>query len=456
MAEPQKTEKSPVDRLRERLASLVGEQAAILQSATASSRDMTEDEKVKLREIEQGQAKLEEEIHHYIAAAEAQARLEAPQPSPISSPVVEAKAAARIPQSEPLRHTPITGTDVAATSKTFGFESVGKWLDAVALVKDGIIDRRLTNARAAQTTMANEGGGPEGGWAMPPDFSSGIIEAVAGQASLLGRMKPMQSNSNTYVAPVDESTGWGTAGIQAARTAEGAASAVSTIALGQRTVTLYKATALVNITEELSSDNPACAQHITRIVSRQLQGIVERWLLRGSGAGEPLGILNAAALVSVAAESSGNTSGTLIRQNISKMSGRLIPGFDAEAFWVQSPSAKIAIDDLMLSANGNTGAVYGQGFGGALLGYPRVTSMEAQAVGTAGDLTLVAPSGFMTLVKGGIQSQATIYFAFDQGLTTLRAYIRLGQVPILSGAVVPKLDTATTLSHCVTTATRTG
>jgi hypothetical protein len=82
--------------------------------------------------------------------------------------------------------------------------------------------------------------------------------------------------------------------------------------------------------------------------------------------------------------------------------------------------------------------------------------MEAQAVGTAGDCTAIAPSGFLTLVKGGVESQATIYFYFDQGLLTLRSYLRLGQVPLLSAAVTPKLDTATTLSHCVTTATRTG
>jgi HK97 family phage major capsid protein len=191
-------------------------------------------------------------------------------------------------------------------------------------------------------------------------------------------------------------------------------------------------------------------------MARQLQGIVERWLLQGTGLGEPIGILKAPALVSVDAEASGNGSGTLIRKNLSKCAGRLMPGSEAEAFWIVSPSAKIEVADLMLAANGNTGEALRNGFGPGLLGFPVATSMESPAVGTAGDCTLVAPSGFLTLVKGGIQSQATIYFYFDQGLQTLRSYIRIGQVPLLSAAVTPKLDTSTTLSHCVTTATRTG
>lgn len=448
------SDKTAVDRLRERLLSLTTDEANILQTAEAAKRDLFDDEKTKLSDIQASRKSLEDEVALRIAAAEAQARLLAPQPSPISSPVAEARAAVRQP-AEPTR-SPVTGIELAALSPTGGFnKGPGEFLAAIRATHQGSFDLRL-KAMAAQTVYANEGAGPEGAWALPPEFAAGIVEAVAGQASLLGKMKPMQSTSNFFIAPVDESTSWGTTGVQGAKRGEAAAASPSKIAISQRVVQLYKADCFVNVTEELNADNPAVGQYITRIMGRQLQGVVERWLLRGSGVGEPIGILNAPALVSVAAEASGNTTGTLIRQNFSKMSGRILPGYDSEAFWVCSPSAKIACNDVKLSANGNTGAFIQAGFGDPMLGYPCITSMEAQPVGTAGDCTLVAPSGFMTLTRGGVQSQATIFFAFDQGLTSLRAYIRLGQVPILTTAVVPKLDTATTLSHCVTTATRTG
>src|SRR5512146_349381 len=455
----QKTEQSAVDRLRERLLAQTTDEMNLLQGAEMSKRDLNDDEKQKIMDIQAARKSLEAEIALRLEAAEAQARILAPQPSPISSPVAEAKAAARIPQSEPLRHeSPVTGSERLLADPQCGFRTGGEFLAAIKNTHTGGFDYRL-RAMAAQTTYANEGAGPEGAWAMPPDFAAGIVEAVAGQATLLGRMRPMQSASNFFYAPVDESTQWGATGVTAAKTSEanaGAAATASKIAINQRVVQLFKATVFTNVTEELNADNPAVIQYITRIMGRQLQGLVERWILRGSGVGEPLGILNAPALVSVAAETSGNGASTLIRQNLSKMSGRILPGYENEAFWAVSPSARIAVNDMRLAANGNSRADYSAGFGDPLLGFPLVTTMEAPAVGTVGDCMLIAPSGFMTLTRGGVNTQATIFFAFDQGLTTLRAYIRLGQQPILSAVVTPKLDTATTLSHCVATATRSG
>lgn len=447
----------PIKQLRDRLAALVAEQQQIVTVAQAANREFTEDENGKLLEIEGKQKKLDNDIARMVAAAEAQARLEQPaprqvEPGPTTS-VAQASAAGAT--SSTREYHPITGRDIAATSPTHGFPSAMAWYQAVknSAMNPAFTDTRLTAAKAAATTFANEGTSSEGGWAQPTEFSKEIVEIVAGTASLLARMKPIQSTSNVYQIPVDETTQWGSTGVQAAKTGEGSASTVSNIALATRVVTLYKATALVNVTEELAADNPATISYINRVMGRQLQGIVERWLLQGSGAGEPMGILKAPALVSVDKDS-GQTAATVTKGNLAKMTGRLVPGSEGDAFIVASPSAKIQIVEMLLGAGGNTGRDLQGGFGAVGLGYPVIVSMEAPAAGTAGDCTLVAPSGFLTLVKGGINTQITPYFYFDQGLNTLRSYIRIGQVPLLSGAVTPKLDTATTLSHCVTIAAR--
>lgn len=452
-----------VDQLRDRLKGLVSEQAQILATAQAASRELTDEEKTKMKEVASKRDALEDEIHIRIDALEAQARLDEmdkPQASPVSSDIAHARAAAPAPAQRRgvAAPTPITGRDLAAESPTHGFATAQDWFKAirVAAVNPSIVDRRLTNAQAAATVFANEGAGPEGGWSLPPEYSKEIVEAVAGQASLLGRMKPIQSTSNIFQIPVDETTQWGTTGVQAAKVSEGGAATATVLALQGRTVTLYKAVSLVNVTEELATDNPASVQYINRVMGRQLQGIVERWILRGSGVGEPVGILNAPGLVSVTAESAGNGAGTLIRKNLAKCCGRLLPGYDSEAFFCMSPSALIEVNEILLAVNGNSRDDLTRGFSQTVLGKPIHVSMEAQPVGTAGDATCIAPSGFLTLVKGGVQSQATIYFYFDQGLQTLRSYLRIGQVPLLSAPVTPKLDTSTTLSHCVTTATRVG
>lgn len=450
----------PVQPLRDRLAALVTEQTQIVNTAMGSAREYTDDETAKLKDIEVKQAKLESDIERTVNALQAQARLEVPKPSPVSSDVAASRAGATpapVPGATSATYSGHTfyGRDIAATSPTHGFEHAQAWYRAVkmASVNPSMTDRRLTNAQAAAATFANEGAGPEGGWAQPTEFSKDIVEVVAGQASLLGRMKPIQSSSNVYQLPVDPTTGWGTTGVQGAGTAEGGASTVSNLALQARVVSLFKATSLVNVSEELASDNPATITYINRVMARQLQGIVERWLLRGNGVNEPLGILNAPALVSVAADAS-QTAATITKGNLSKMVGRLIPGTEADAFFVCSPSAMIGMIDVLLAANGNTGREIQSGFFHQALGFPCISSMEAQPIGTAGDCTIVAPSGFVTLTRGGVNTQVTPYFYFDQGLNTLRAYIRIGQVPLLSAAVAPKLDTSTTLSHCVTTTAR--
>lgn len=448
----------PVQQARDRLAALVSEQQQILNTATAAGRDLLDEENAKLKDIEAKQRKLEDDIARRIAAAEAQARLDAPQPrvvEPMPTTATAMSAAGPTTSTAPPAYHPIYGRDVAATSPTQGFETALAWYKAVkmASINPALTDRRLTSAQAAATTFANESAGPEGGWAQPTEFSKEIVEIVAGAASLLGRMRPVQSSSNVYQIPVDPTTQWGTTGVQAAKQSEGGAATVSNLALQARVVTLYKATSLVNVTEELATDNPATITYINRVMARQLLGIVERWLLQGSGAGEPLGILKAPALVSVAKDGS-QTAATITKGNLSKMVGRLIPGSEADAFYVCSPSAKIGMVDILLGAGGNTGTDLQRGFGAMGLGYPVVTSMEAPAIGTAGDCTLVAPSGFLTLTRGGVNTQITPYFYFDQGLNTLRAYIRIGQTPLLAAAIAPKLDTNTTLSHCVTTEAR--
>lgn len=450
------TNKDPVAAYDERILACLQTETQILETAQAAGRDLTDDERTKITETQASREQCEADKALYIRTRDAQARIERPAPRKTDEP--GATSTTGVPVAGATTSTtrrPITGRDVAAESPTHGFESGQAWFRAIAqaCANPSLTDRRLTAAQAAATTFANEGAGDQGGWAMPPDYAAGIVQVVMGQASLLGRMRPLQSNSNIYQVPVDETTDWGTSGVQPYKTAEGAATTVSNIALAQRVVTLYKASALVNVSEELSTDNPAAVTHITRAIAGRLNANVERWILRGSGVGEPLGILNAPALVSVGKDSA-QTADTITRGNLAKCAGRLIPGTDANAFWVASPSAKIGMLDVLLAANGNDGTNLQRGFGPTVLGYPIVTSMEAAAIGDAGDCTIVAPEGFLTLVKGGIQSAATIYFYFDQGLTTLRAYLRLGQVPLLSAAVTPKVDTATTLSHCVTTEAR--
>lgn len=411
-----------LDRYETELAGLSEEEGTILNCADAEGRDLSPADVARLDQIEARRDKLTGDLNRHARALEVKAEL------------AERKAfvAARSNAGR------ITGGELAvARSRTAGFRNLVDFTRAIRAQYDsGAPKDERFEAYAAATTTANEGAGPAGGWAVPPGLAAPIVEAVAGPGSLLGMMRPVPVDRTTAI-PVDTGTAWGTTGIQAAPTAEGASTTATVPALALATPTLYKATALANVTEELIADSPRAAEALAGIVGRQLRGAAERWILRGTGAGEPLGILSSPALISVP----GTGAGTLTASHVAAAAGRLLPG-DPGAFIVAGPGA--------------TGALTAIELGGGRLPLPVVTSMEAPAVGTAGDATLVAPSGFAVHVhSSSFTQQMTIYFAFDQHVATLRAYVRLGMAPLLSAPVTPKLDSSTTVSHAVTTATRT-
>jgi HK97 family phage major capsid protein len=87
---------------------------------------------------------------------------------------------------------------------------------------------------------------------------------------------------------------------------------------------------------------------------------------------------------------------------------------------------------------------------GTILGRPVFVSEYAQDYNTDGDIMLVSPDGYVVAVKsGGISTAASIHFAFDQGLQSFRATMRVGGGPLASAAVSRK-NGSTTLSHVIT------
>ena len=103
---------------------------------------------------------------------------------------------------------------------------------------------------AAASSYGNESAGPDGGYAVPPDFRSAIMELVMGEDTLLGRCDIIPVSGNTFTCPADETTAWGTDGIQAYWDGESVAATQSKPSLQERSVKLNKVRALVPMTDE--------------------------------------------------------------------------------------------------------------------------------------------------------------------------------------------------------------
>ena len=172
------------------------------------------------------------------------------------------------------------------------------------------IDPRLF--RNAPTTISTEGTGSEGGYAVPVDYKSAIMQEVLGETSLLSLTDQHTTPSNEMHFPADETAPWDTTnGVQAYWESEAGQLTQSKVALKDKTIKLNKLTALIPVTSELLEDAPSLNAYLSRKVQEKFVSKLNTAIVSGTGVGEPQGILNCPSLVSIAAES-GQSADTIV------------------------------------------------------------------------------------------------------------------------------------------------
>ena len=335
-----------------------------------------------------------------------------------------------------------------------GFKNYGEFCGAIvrAATSKGM-DERFTRAASV---FANEGSGPDGGFAVPPEFASAIASLAYGEQSLLTLCDTLPVSGNTMTYPKDETTPWGSTGITAAWEGEGNQSTPKKPALGESQLRLRKLKVLVSATDELIADATAMSAYITRKCGEAVDWKVNDAIVNGTGAGMPLGIMVAASTVSQAKETS-QTAATINFANVSKMYGRCLKGAGANLAWLVHPDS---INQVFTLTNGQqsiwTPPVEGAkgAPNGFLLGRPIIETDACQTLGTVGDIVLGNFAGYRAITKaGGAEFATSMHLWFDQDLQAFRLIIRVDGQPALAAAVSPK-NGSSTRSHFVTLATR--
>jgi HK97 family phage major capsid protein len=187
-------------------------------------------------------------------------------------------------------------------------------------------------------------------------------------------------------------------------------------------------------------------------------------IIQGSGAGQPLGILNSPALVSVAEEGS-QVADTILGRNISKMWSRLYAPCRQNAIWSVHQSAETEIAELSFPGRDATGAdVTGWGShvyippGGlsagryaTLYGRPIIPTEACNELGDKGDIILWDPTKYLTAVKSGGNPKVdvSIHLWFDYDVTAFRFVLRMTGQPWWD-APISHRDGSATMSCAVT------
>ncbi len=378
---------------------------------------------------------------------------------------------------EAERSAPVTGTalelpdtaqigavvDRVANDPTAGFAHFGQYLAAVrtASVRPQATDQRLQILGAAASTYANESVGADGGFLVPPTYAAEILSVIESQESLLSRVRQVPVSGNSFVIPANEVTAHGSTGVQAYWDSEADTISQSKPAFSNREVKLNRITALCPITEEALEDAPALGSWLQMEAGEKMTFKVSDAILNGTGVGMPLGVMKSPALVTVSKEGS-QAADTILAANVLKMYSRMPARNRANAVWLmnqdlepQLPQMSVAVKNVAGTENvggfpvymppgGLTGSQYG-----VLLGRPIVMIESAAAIGDLGDVVLSDLSQYIAITKGGVKSEQSMHFWFDQNLRAFRFVYRIGGMPWLS-APIGRKNGSNTLSHFVT------
>lgn len=448
-----------IEELQNRLLDLSDSATNIQARADAEKRNLTEDERTEIDKISATYEDTEAEIERRQRVADMRAKTAVPQPRK-----TEADGQQDPANKAPARTPRVSGGDLAARNDTgkWGFRTQAEFYAAVqkSSQRGAQVDPRLI--ANAPTTYGSEGVGADGGFAVPPDFRSTIVEKVTGGDSLLGRTDQQTSGSNSITFPADETTPWqSSGGIQCAWEGENSQLTQSKPNLTAKTVRLAKLTALVPVTDELLADAGAMASYVARKAPQKMAYKVDDAIIRGSGAGQPLGILNSAGTITVTAES-GQTADTVVFANITKAWGRLTPSARRNAAWLINPDVEPQLQSMQFPGSGTAVPVYLPPGGlsaapyATLFGRPVIPHEGCSALGDAGDIILGDLQAYLSVIKtGGIRQDVSMHLWFDYDTLAFRFILRVGGQPWWNSAITAAQAGANTRGFFVTVGART-
>lgn len=302
-----------------------------------------------------------------------------------------------------------------------------------------------------KSTGMNEAINADGGFLIPAEFSTALLEAMAQSGELAPKARNFPSNNNLalpFVNNTTQATSW-TGGVTIYKPGEGIEKTASLPQLAKAELHLHKMTGLVYATDELIQDSPiALETFLSTMVSTEFALTKDEDIVNGSGAGECQGIMNAPCLVSVTKET-GQVASTIVTENVLKMFSRLYAPSIRNSVWLISQDAMPQIAQLSITVGTGGAPVFiadvKNPLGATLLGRPIIWSPHCQTLGTTGDIILADLSQYITITKlgMGMETATSIHVKFVYDETAFRFVVRFDGQPWWASARTPKHGSST-------------
>ena len=338
------------------------------------------------------------------------------------------------------------------------FDSTAEFFQAIW--HQGSDSGEQATARNTLRNAFSEGVPSEGGFLVPEEFRAELLR-VALETSVVrprARVIPMSSLSIKFPA-IDSTTNVSSVygGIITYWTEEAATLTASQAAFGSIELEAKKLTAYALVSNELVSDSAISFDAFIGSAFPEAMAFEEDYqFLTGNGAGEPLGLLNSTAMISVTKQS-GQAANTIVWENIVKMYARMLPASLSRAVWLASPDTFPELATMALSVGTGGSAIWlNNGAVGppmTILGRPVIFTEKVNTLGSAGDIVFADLGFYLIGDRQAMSARSSEHTAFASDQTAFRLISRVDGRPWVQSAITPK-NAGDTLSPFVQIAVR--
>jgi HK97 family phage major capsid protein len=323
-----------------------------------------------------------------------------------------------------------------------GFASFGDFLQ---VARFSPADGRLVQTQGGTDERAmSMGTGAAGGFLVPQEFSTALVEMAAAMAVVRPRARVLPATPGTPDVPitlpvVDQSGVRGLrSGVTVHWTGEGQTKQDTEPALKEVTLTPHEVSAITTLTDKLMRNAAIAGEIVSFLLAEAIKAEEDACFIQGDGVGKPLGFLNHASSIQVPRTGAGH----IVFADIANM----LMAARAGRPYVWLGSRTILGDLLNLTLTGGVGgtaqpiwlpSAY-EGVPSTLLGLPILEPESQPILGAQGDLCLV-DLGYYCIKDGyGIEVKLSDAAGtnFAQNRTSIRACWNVDGQPWLSSPIL--------------------
>lgn len=322
-----------------------------------------------------------------------------------------------------------------------GFANIGDYARAVFNKGIRADDRMQAVYEVMNAYSSNDPA--SAGTLIPETFRSDIQELVLESSIVRPRASVITMTGGTISIPyVDVTTHVGSffGGVTFSWTQESGTITASEAKFGRVKLEANKLTGGARIPNELWADAPALSSWLMRSLPRGISFAEDVKFLTGNGVGEPLGVHNSPALITVTKETN-QAAATIVTENVLKMYARMLPQSLGSSVWLANPTTFPQLMTLSIAV----------GTGGApvnlvdikatptmtLLGRPLILTEKVPALGSAGDLGLYDFGFYLIGDRQMTSLESSEHSRFMNDETEVKIILRADGRPWIQSALTP-------------------